>query len=451
MKAIKLKQMKILFNSFVFVCLTSCAWSQVELSADDAVLRALENNYDVQVANLQQEIGSKNNTWGEAGAFPTVDITIGQNNSIQDNRNNPFTFTPGIILSQSIAPSLNVNYTIFSGFSIKMSKVRLAQLEEQSANNASAVMETTIQDVLKAYYTAQLQDARSQMLREVYNISKERVEYYELKQEYSSSNSLELMQFKNQMLTDSSNLILQELSYTNSVRNLLLLMNDTTTAPENLVLTDPLDIGPVLIDEEKALSAMLSNNRNLKNQYINIELQQTNTALQRSFLYPTLSLQLGTNPSWNRLEELQEGLLSAQTQNLVYYGNLSLRYSLFNNWTNKRAVEVSKIQEEITEVSTKSMEVTLTNTMKNLLGLYEVRNQLVDISAQNLDYARKTFELAEDRFSRGTINSIDLATIQSNYRNALISHYENIYNRMDTYLEIYRMTGQISMEYSSAQ
>lgn len=423
----------------------------MELSANDAVLRALENNYDVQVANLQQEIGTKNNTWGEAGAFPTVDITIGQNNSIQDNRNNPFTFTPGVILSQSVAPTVNVNYTIFSGFAVKMSKVRLAQLEEQSSNNASAVMETTIQDVLKAYYTVQLQDARAEMLREVYTISKDRVEYYELKQEYSSSNSLELMQFKNQMLSDSSNLILQELSYTNAVRNLLLLMNDTTTAPENLILTDPLDIGPVLIDEEKALTAMMSNNRNLKNQYINIELQKTNTALQRSFLYPTLSLQVGANPSWNHIEELQEGLLSAETQNLVYYGNLSLRYSLFNNWKNKRAVEVSKIQEEITEVSTKSMEVTLTNTLKNLLGLYEVRNQLVDISTQNLEYARKTFELAEDRFSLGSINSIDLATIQSNYRNSLISHYENIYNRMDTYLEIYRMTGQISTEYSIAE
>ncbi len=439
--------MKILFNTIVCIFLTFGAWSQTELSANDAVLIALQNNYDVQMADLQKVIGQKNNSWGEAGAFPTVDIIIGQNNSIQDNRNNPFTFTPGVILSQSIAPSVNVNYNIFTGFAVRMSKVRLEQLEVQSSNNATAVMETAIQDVLKAYYTAQLHNARTEMLREVFNISKDRVAYYELKQEYSSGTSLELMQFKNQMLTDSSNLILQELSYTNSVRNLLLLMNDTISTAEDIVLTDPLDIGEVLIDSEAAMESMLANNQNLKNQYINIELQRTNTALQKSFLYPTLSLQLGANPSWNRFEELQEGLLSAQTQNLVYYGNLSLRYSLFNNWKNKRAVEVSQIQEEIAEITTKSMELTLTNSLKNLLELYEVRNQLVSISEQNLVYAKKSFELAEDRFARGTINSIDLATIQSNYRNTLIQHYENIYNRMDTYLEIYRMTGQISLEY----
>jgi outer membrane protein TolC len=441
--------MKTLFNIASFSLLTLAAWGQQELSAGEAVQMALRNNYDVQIANLQNDIGTKNNTWSEAGAFPTVDLVVAQNNSIQDNRNNPFTFTPGIILSQSIAPSVNVNWNIFAGFAVRMSKVRLEQLEAQSANNATSVMETNIKDVLKAYFTAKLHQSRIELLREVFTISKDRVAYYELKQEYSSSNSLELMQFRNQMLTDSSNLILQELSYTNSIRNLLLLMNDTIIEPKNVNLTDAMDIGAVTIDREVALESMLSNNKNLKNQYINIELQQTNTALQRSFLYPTLTMQLGANPSWTQFREIQDNLLDAQTANLIYYGNFSLRYSLFNNWKNKRAVEVSQIQEEITSISTKSMEVTLTNTLNNLLELYDVRNQLVAISEQNLEYAQKTFELAEDRFSLGTINSIDLATIQSNYRNTLISHYENIYNRMETYLEIYRLTGQISMEYQT--
>ena len=367
---------KTLFNIAVCFALVLPVWGQQSLSVSDAVQSALVNNYDVQIANLQSDISVKNNTWSEAGAFPTVDLVVAQNNTIQDNRNNPFTFLPGLVLSQSISPSVNVNWNIFSGFAVRMSKVRLEQLEAQSANNATAVMETTIQDVLKAYYTAQLHAARRDLLRQVYGISKDRVAYYELKQEYSGSSSLELMQFRNQMLTDSSNLILQDLSYKNSVRNLLLVMNDTVSDPENIRLTDVMDIGEVLIDPEAALETMLSNNKNLKNQYINIELQQTNTELQRSFLYPTLTMQLGANPSWNQLQDIGDNQLNAQTANIVYYGNISLRYSLFNNWKNKRAVEVSRIQEEIAEISTKSMEITLTNTLKNLLELYEVRKHL---------------------------------------------------------------------------
>lgn len=443
--------MKTVINVIACFVLTFGLNAQQDLSAKKAVQRALENNYQVQIAELQTTISEKNNTWSEAGAFPTVDLVVAQNNSIQDNRNNPFTFTPGVILSQSIAPSLNANWNIFSGFAVRISKQRLEQLEAQSANNALAVIETTTQDVLKAYYTAQLQKERVQLFRDLFNLSKERVAYYELKEQYSSSNSLELMQFRNQLLTDSSNLILQELSHKNSLRNLLLLMNDTTTAVNELNLTDPLDIGSVMIDAEAAEEALLSNNKNLKNQYISLELQQTNTAFRRSFLYPTLSLQLGANPSWNHFQEIQNNLIDARTENLVYYGNLNLRYSLFNNWKNKRAVEVSRIQEDIASLSAKSMEITLSNTLKNLLELYEVRSELVAISEQNLIYAQKTFELAQDRFDVGTINSIDLATIQSNYQNTLIQHYENIFNRIDTYLEIYRMTGRIGLDYGSQE
>lgn len=443
-----MKRMK-LFSLVAFLVLGFAVTAQRDLSATEAVAIALENNYQVLIANKKTEASTLNNTWSEAGAFPTVTLNVAQNNTIQDNTNNPFTFTPGVILSQTINPSLVANWNIFSGFSVRISKVRLEQLEEQSANNALAVIESTIQDVLKAYYAAQLQNERVQLFEKIFTISKDRYNYYELKNQYSSSNSLELMQFKNQLLTDSSNLILQKLSHKNALRNLVLLLNDSTIVAEQLNLIDPLDLGDLSLDLGTATSEMLANNQNLKNQYIALELQRSSTELQRSFLYPTLSFQAGVNPSWSSIRQISGGNLEVQTSNLSYYGNLNLRYTLFNNWKTKRAIEVAHIQEEITELSIESMTQSLENTLANLVDLYEVRTQLVAISDQNLIYAEKTFELAQERFSRGSINSIDLATIQTNYQNTLIQHYENVFNRLDTYLEIYKMTGKIGLEYGS--
>jgi len=147
----------------IFLAVVSTAYSQRDLSATQAVFIALEKNYQIIISEKQYEIGKKNNKWSEAGLFPTVMLNIGQNNVIQDNTNNPFTFTPGIVLSQSVDPSLSADWNIFNGFQVKMSKQRLMQLEEQSENNALAIIETTIQDVLKAYYTAQLQNDRKQL------------------------------------------------------------------------------------------------------------------------------------------------------------------------------------------------------------------------------------------------------------------------------------------------
>ncbi len=426
----------------------SIVYGQRELTATEAVFTALENNYQILISAKQVDIAKKNNRWSEAGLFPTVDLVVGQNNIIQDNTNNPFTFTPGVILNQSINPSLSLNWNIFSGFRVKMSKLRLQQLEEQSSNNATAIIETTIQDVLKAYYTAQLQKDRMILFSDIMAISRKRFQYYELKEKYSSSNSLEALQFRNQYLTDSTNYLMQDISYQNAMRNLILLMNDTSALDTDFILTDKIDIAVGDVTFENAEKELFSNNQNLKNQYISLELQNTQTGIQRSFLYPTLSFQAGVNPGWSKIRDLKDSGLEIETQNLSYYGNLNLRYTLFNNWKNKRAVEVSKIQEEIALMNVENMKKSLLSALQNLIDLYEVRSQLATISKENLLYAKKAFNLAEERFDLGTINSIDLANFQSNYQNTMIQHYENLFNRMDTYLEIYKMTGKIGLEYA---
>ena len=81
------------------------ALGQVEISARDAVFEALENNYQIQIANLQHDINRKNNSWSEAGLFPTVTLNAGQSNTVQDNSNNPFTLMPPQVLMQGINPS----------------------------------------------------------------------------------------------------------------------------------------------------------------------------------------------------------------------------------------------------------------------------------------------------------------------------------------------------------
>jgi outer membrane protein TolC len=441
-------KLKILFSLLVAFNVL-LVQAQTKLSAKDAVFLALENNYKVQVAQKQVEIAQKNNAWSEAGLFPTVALSAAFNNTVQDNSNNPFTFTPGLILAQGFSPTLSANWNIFSGFAVKISKERLEQLEAQSNGNALVVIESTIQDVLKAYYAAQLQKERAMLFATLKEYSRKRVAYFELKDKYAKTTSLELLQFRNQYFTDSTNHLIQELSLKNAMRNLMLLINPTENAPDGSfpVLTDALDLDVPLFDLNQSLNELKGSNQNLKNQYIAIELQKKATEYQRSFLYPTISFQTGVTPSYNWFRDLNQDNFKVQTEVLSYYGNFNLRYSLFNNWKTKRAVEVSKIQEEIAGLNLESMEKSLTVNLTNLVEMYQLRTQLVSMSQINLNYATKAFDLAKSKFDLGTISSIELAVFQNNFQNTLLQHYENLFNRMDTYLEIYKMTGKIGLDY----
>ena len=443
---------KIVASSFFCVLFSASSFGQ--LTAQQAVFEALKNNYDILISEKQEEIAEMNNSWSEAGLFPTVTLQIGQNNAIQDNTNNPFTFTPGVILNQGFNPSLVANMNLFSGWQVKMSKQRLEQLEVQSKGNTAVVVEALIQDVLKTYYSALLQKERQKLFKNVLGFSSKRLLYAEIKNKYSTANSLDLLQLKNQHLTDSTNFILQKLNYENSVRNLVLLTNNSedsafSTLPE---LTDNLDFVLNLIDEKKALSEVMENNENLKNQYLSLELSETAVEFQKSFLYPTLNLQLAASPNYGRFQQLSGGNpnqpSSLSTQTLVYSGNFTLRYNLYNNWKSKRAVEVARIQTDITSLNIEKMKNSLSASLQNLLNLYALRSQLVNVSRENLTYATEAFDLAQKRFEFGSINSIDLIVFQNSYESTLLQHFENLYNRIDTYLEIYKMTGKLGLTYT---
>ena len=113
-----------LFIYFVFVFIGNTTFGQTDLSARDAIFIALENNFQITISEKQLDISERNNSWSEAGAFPTVSLAVANNNTIQDNTNNPFTFTPGVILNQGITPSINANWNLFSGFVVRISKQR---------------------------------------------------------------------------------------------------------------------------------------------------------------------------------------------------------------------------------------------------------------------------------------------------------------------------------------
>lgn len=443
--------MKLSLILFLTLC-TSYGFTQDNivldtLSAKNAVFIALEKNYAVQISKAQSAINVKNNTWSEAGLYPTIALNVGVNTNIQDNSNNPFTFTPGVILSTSLSPNLSLNMNLFSGMAVRISKNRLDQLEQQSNGNALLVIESTILDVLKSYYSAVVQRDRLLVLEVLKKNALDRFKYYDRKQDIGTGSSLEELQFKNLYYSDSINALVQKTSYENSLRNLYLLMNDTLTLESLPYLSDSLSINFPLINYQEALAELPNSNQELKNQYIALELQRTNTAFQKSFLYPTLSLQGGFTPSKSWFRDLNDPSLQINTEVLLYNAGLNLRYNLFNNWKNKRAVETSKIQESISQMTYDRIRKSIETTLSSLINSYKGSAQIVDISSRNLNYAKKAWELAETRFNLGTLNSVDLVNFKNSYQNQTLQHFEFIYTKISTYLELYKLSGKLRLDY----
>ena len=84
----------------------------------------------------------------------------------------------------------------------------------------------------------------------------------------------DLLQYKNQVLADSSNYLLQSLSHKNALRNLNLEMGESFE--NEYVLTDKIEFEIPAASWNELYNQMISDNQNIKNQYININFCQSN-------------------------------------------------------------------------------------------------------------------------------------------------------------------------------
>ena len=88
--------------------------AQDSLSLSDAIQIGLKKNFDIQISAKNIEINKLQNTWGQAGRYPTIDINIQQGNSISDQSNNPLSIIQQLIYQNSIQGAANLNWVLFN-------------------------------------------------------------------------------------------------------------------------------------------------------------------------------------------------------------------------------------------------------------------------------------------------------------------------------------------------
>ena len=444
-------------------------WGQQPLSLDDAVRLGLKNNFDILVEKLNVENANKNNTWGQAGALPLVNLNLANNNSIvQRKPANPFAVA-GRNISDNLNGQLDIQFTLFDGFGVRMNKQRLAQLEQLSYGNASFVIESTVQSIILGYYQACFDRESLQILRTNLSFSKERYEFVKLRKSLGSAITFDVLQEQNNYLTDSANVLQQQIRYKNSLRNLNLLLSDSIERV--YALTSPLEFVDELLFYDDLKARMTRSNTNLRNQFINQELLRTAILQQKSNLYPSLLLNIGGTGSLDRLnaqfrptqggtiEKATVGFVNDdpgfpviqsrfapeyQTQTGNSYGafaNLTLRWTIFNGGQVKRAIDQARIQEKIGQLNIDQLNLSLDFDLISNLDLYNLRRQLVVIADTKQKAAELNLELANERYKNGALSAIDLRIVQENYRTAALEKYLAIYSALLAKTNLVRLTG----------
>ncbi len=422
--------------------------AQEELTLSQAIQRGLQNNFQVRIAKLNIEIAGNNTGLGSAGALPTLDFSINNRNQYDKSGTPAYTNgVPGISESESVlntmAPSLTLNWVLFSGFRISTTKDNLDQLYKLTEGNAAIVVENTIQSIILAYYQALLETEKLSIVTELKNLSKDRYQYLLTKKELGSAVTYDVLQSKNAFLTDSSNVLLQAMNLNSAFMNLNQLLGEA--AGKQYILTDEL---PLYLQEYKLsdlLAGLTKNNKTLQNQYINQNILKNSTKIAKSVMFPTVSLRSGVDVgrTWLKADEYDR----VDYDNFDYYAAFALNWNLYNGGNTRSAIQNAKIEEEIASLQVEEITNSLSIVLSTMYDFYNARKQLYNVAEENMKSTELNLQLSMDRFKAGTINSFNYRDVQIMYMNASFNKLESIYNLIDTHTELLRLTGGIIEEY----
>jgi outer membrane protein TolC len=415
--------------------------AQQPLTLEDAILKGLENNFQIRISEQEYNISRLNNTQGAAGRWPSINVGI---NSINRYDNTPsfdtssMSYIRGDQYTNSLTPNVELRWLLFDGFFVSMNKQKLDLLEQYSLGFSTIVVENTLQAIILGYYYALLEQERLKVLKGVKDLSGDRYDYEMLRKDIGTSVTFEVLQAKNSFYSDSTNYLLQELNVKNAFLRLNLLLGEP---PEvQFMLVDSFMVNTRHYDLNDLMKKMLDNNTNLKNQYVNQEILKKNIGIAKSDLWPSLSMRAGADftQGWYDWEKNE-----ANTYLYDYYGNFTLSFNLFNGGNARREIQTAKINEQIGTLEILQLEQTLANLLVNQYELFSIRKQLLEVADVNLESAKLNLEIASEKYKNGTINSFNFRDVQLIFLNASSRKLNAIYDLIDSQTELLRLSGGI--------
>ena len=433
---------------YIFILLLpNLIFAQEKLILMDAIKIGLQENYDIQISAKQKNIRKINNNWANAGALPSINLLAKKEEGLSDQTSNPTSFMPYELKSTNLSGSANMSWTLFNGFAIRANKSKLKNLEKISDNNATLTIENTIQAIILQYYNCVLQQQRATLLQKVIDLAQNRLVYQKARYDIGISSKIDVLQIENAMLTDSSNLILQQLNYKNSVKNLNLIL--AVDVEKKWVFTDTINSKIKLFNYEDLEISTLSNNTNIKNQYYNIQLSKQDIKLAMSPFYPIVSVNSGA--SYNK-STYEIGDLANEFENtgksINYFANFSVNFRLFDGGKLYQNIRALKVQKEINELQ---LEKEISEVLYKLSLTYDKYNSSISAFSLNkkaFQIAEINYKLATDKQNRGTINSFILRDIEIAYITSGINYQQAAYTLMESKIALVKITGGIIQDFN---
>lgn len=418
-------------------------YGQEDLSLQDAIKIGLENNFDIRIARNEQEIARNDASLGNAGFLPFVSLSGSRTfniNSIEATFNNGNELNERGVRPDNLAAGLFVDWVLFDGMKMFATYDKLRELKRIGDDNARALIENAIVEIIKAYYAVVVEQERLKVLGNAVDISKERLDIAKSKYEVGKASKLEFLTAQVDYNADLSAKISQEeILYNTKVDLNRLLVRDFDT-DYNLSAKIDIQEGLELAEiETKAMAA----NPNLLVARKNVNVAIYSMKEFKADRYPRLDFVVGYD--YNRNFNPVGFLLRSQTLGFNY--GLTAVIPLFDGFNANRRIQNAKIQLDNSQIMLDKLNFEIKAELRKAYVNYINNLRLLDLEQANLEAAKENAEIALDRYKLGNTTPLELREAQRNAVEAETRLLNAAFSTKQSEIELIRLSGGVFQEF----
>lgn len=430
-KHITLSLLGLLISGAFSVC-----FSQRDLSIDQAIQTGLRNNFKIQIQKLEGEAIAYQRKTIYKKMLPNVNLSANQQNNI-NNTNSPTSFVNGFYTDNSIVGGVEMNWTLFDGFKIKIEKSRLEKMADQNDKLLMLQVENTVHAIMLAYYDVLLKQRDLQNARQTQGYSQGRLDDARYKFTKGTVSNYDVKRLKSSVLSDSTQCVIRKQFLEQAVQKLNLVMGNKNTVDYRL--TDEVLYEKKDYKFSNLQHKMMSLNNELQNQYLNLYLKKNDVAYARSSRYPRIALNGGVNQNLNTTKFAE--IPRQDSRNFSFYMNFAVSFNLFDGGEMKRQIQNSKIQQEIAGLKIEEIQRELSNQLRNVVDNYNNQLELIELNEALLQNLKEMRDTEADRYRSGFSSLLDFQQLKQEYERAEQTQIEAIFKLLQNEVEILKLTG----------
>ena len=403
----------------------------------------LENNYSLKMVRNQQRVSDNNATVGNAGFLPSLALSSSYRGNTQDSQtklrdDNSIVEDKGVF-NQTLDAGIDLNWTIFQGFSVVTNYKKLKELQLQGELNTRMAVENLIADLTAEYYNYIQQIIRLKNLQYAVKLSQERLRIVEQRYMIGSFSGLDYQQAKVDYNTDRSSYMKQ----IEAVKTSAITLNELMAHEE---LNTALNVADSVINVnqnlelDQMMEQMLANNASLLYAKKNTYIAELDYKQKASGSYPYLKASAGygyTMNKYNKGANYHRATLGAD------FG-LTLGINIFDGNRQRIQRKNARINAENVMLDQIDIEQSLKADLYTLWQAYQNNLRILKLEQENLVAAKDNHEIAMERYMLGNLSGIEMREAQKSLLDAEERILKAQYNTKLCEISLLQISGNVS-------